>query len=453
MKECAKKTSIVLENRVPTLFHNKIMNDIPEVDIIILGEPEHTIVDLVGRLIKKCSLKDCKGIVYRKDESLILHTEARPLEENLDQLGIPFRYRVGHGLQTYSIKGSRGCSGNCTFCDLGYMRLQPGNRVRFRSIPHIIDEMEMLKKNYNVHHFHFFDDSFCGEENAENRLQEFYEEMLNRQLNVRFLFNLRAELITKSVVKQLKKLETVGLDHLFIGMESGNEEDLRLFNKKASVEDNERSIKLLQKNNISFDFGFIMFNPYSDFKRLRKNINFIKNNDLFVNFDVLRRRLLLLPGTSILKKLSNDNLLLTDINEPAIGKTAYRFMDDRVKNVFDATFKIYERYPLKAEEHYVRLFSFYNNVKAVLGEEDYNTIALKNAIAAFKETSRRESIFLFTAILDYAEQGYFDLLEKTESMISYYIENISQKYEEVQKIRMPLAVKLQRKELLYTREI
>lgn len=454
LKRLSEDTFIVLENRVPSLFADIIMKTNQAVDAVIIGEAEATAVELINKLSKNASMDDCKGILFRSTENRIIRTAPRPLEPNLDKLGFPYRFETKEKVQTYSIKGSRGCTGNCTFCDLGYTKSQPGPLFRAHSIEHIVSEMQMLNRDYHVQHFHFFDDTFCGGEGAGTVewFQALQTELETKKLDVRFLFNLRAELIDENLAKQLHRMREVGLDHIFFGLESGNEADLRLFNKKATVQDNKRAVKLLQKYNISFDFGFIMFNPYSDFSRLAQNIDFIESTNLFVNCDVMRRRLLLLPGTPILKLLQRDNLLLGDIDDPSIGKMDYRFADDRIERACQAIFDIFNQDPLKAEEHYVRLVSFFNNVEDVLGAEHESTLELKEKIDNFKAASRKYSIDLFRKVLSCAENGE-DIQNKLINDIERHNFEIRRFYQEVNSLRIPTALKLHRKHKLLTREI
>lgn len=454
IKECYNSVFIILENRVPTLYAKFIMKTNCDVDAIIMGEGDLTIVELISSLNNNLQLDNCKGLMYRKGNEII-ETNPRELVSNLDSLGFPDRFEVDKNIKTFSIKGSRGCDGNCTFCDLGYTRMQKGKRVRYHSIEHIVEEMETLNREYKVKHFHFFDDTFCGPDNNICAwLQKLFNVLSEKKLDIRFLFMLRAELIAdEKVVQLLYKLKSIGLDHIFLGLESGNQDDLSLFNKRATVEDNRRAVYLLQKYDIQFDYGFVMFNPYSTFERLSANVDFIEESNLYVNMDVFRRRLLLLPGTSILKILDRDGLLVDDITNPAIDKMGYHFQDIRVESAMKATFNIFEKSGFKAEEHYVRLISFYNNVEAVYGKNNYKVIELKEVIHEFKDISRKYSINLMREILLHAENGVKNIEEKVNNQIKEYIDYMNNIYLKVQKCRIPLAVHLFRENKLYLREI
>ena len=60
--------------------------------------------------------------------------------------------------------------------------------------------------------------------------------------------------------------------------------DLKVYGKRARVEDNLLAIEGLKKSNISTMFGFINFNPYSTYDSLKENAKFLKDTDLGHNF-------------------------------------------------------------------------------------------------------------------------------------------------------------------------
>jgi len=71
-------------------------------------------------------------------------------------------------------------------------------------------------------------------------------------------------------------MKKAGFQIPIVGIESGNELDLKLYNKRCTYEDNIRILKMLNHANIySGSFRFIMFNPFSDWERIERNYWFL----------------------------------------------------------------------------------------------------------------------------------------------------------------------------------
>ncbi|MFX1485168.1 MAG: B12-binding domain-containing radical SAM protein, partial [Promethearchaeota archaeon] len=72
----------------------------PELDIVIRGEGEMTLLEVVRALQGKMSLTEVKGITFRHDGKII-ETPDRPLIENLDDLPFPAYDLVGEYMKDY----------------------------------------------------------------------------------------------------------------------------------------------------------------------------------------------------------------------------------------------------------------------------------------------------------------------------------------------------------------
>ena len=118
IKQRYPDTYILLGGHMATFGAKEIMEKYDDIDFIILGEGELTILDLINALEKGKNLSDVKGIAYRKDNHIVF-TEARALISNLDMLPFPSRDQFEQNNRKYQylrISTSRGCLGNCAFC-------------------------------------------------------------------------------------------------------------------------------------------------------------------------------------------------------------------------------------------------------------------------------------------------------------------------------------------------
>ncbi|MEW6408875.1 MAG: radical SAM protein [Nitrospirota bacterium] len=132
------------------------------VDIIVRGEGEETVVDLVRAIKKNKDLGEVTGISYRKD-GVIHHTQDRPLIKNLDAIPFPAynllppieKYQPLNRKYVFSILASRGCPYRCIFCS--------ANRLwkfqRRRSPENVLKEIKWLANKYEVGFIRFEDDT------------------------------------------------------------------------------------------------------------------------------------------------------------------------------------------------------------------------------------------------------------------------------------------------------
>jgi len=122
-----------------------------ELDVLVLGEGEQTIVDLCRTMDAGRDLNTVDGIVFRKDFE-ICTTASRDSIADLDELPDPARDLLPLGRyralgMPISLTTSRGCPFKCIFC-VG--RKMVGARVRYRSPVKVVDEMEYLN-SLNFH--------------------------------------------------------------------------------------------------------------------------------------------------------------------------------------------------------------------------------------------------------------------------------------------------------------
>ena len=141
----------------------------PAVDVVVLGEGEETIVELVSRFDEGGDFTDIPGLALRSGDRVI-RTPPRRRTEDLDSLAfpaydafdlslykspeIPEQYRSLIGTHVLS---SRGCPFHCGFCSVN--RFFEGRWAR-RSPGNVADELEHLIEDLHVRHLYFSDDLF-----------------------------------------------------------------------------------------------------------------------------------------------------------------------------------------------------------------------------------------------------------------------------------------------------
>jgi anaerobic magnesium-protoporphyrin IX monomethyl ester cyclase len=329
IKNISNSVKIILGNKEVTLKPDYFMNTVKEIDFVIIGEGEVTLRELVENLMSGGDINDCKGIYYRKGLD-IYKTEERQLIQDLNSLKFPNKDFYPYQLSDHKLMCSRGCQGRCTFC-----AYDVNKEVRSRSIQNIIDEIIHDQKTYGGKYFDIHDSTFCAGNNVVEYLKEFHDAIVNNNLKIRFMFNMRCEQINEETTSILQELSKQGLIFIFIGIESGNANDLKLFGKKATTADNYKAIKLLRNANIDFSYGFIMFTPFSTFETLEQNMNFLLENDLYFNANIIASRIILYTGTPIVRLLEKAGLYTGNTDEPIFDGFNYRFKDQRIEQIWN----------------------------------------------------------------------------------------------------------------------
>ena len=182
------------------------------------------------------------------------------------------------------IKTSLGCPYTCSFC---FCKEITGGKYFARKIDEVMEELKSIKER----EIYIVDDDFLFN---ENRLNLFCDELEKRNIHKRFLVYGRADFIA-SHEKVIGRLSRHGLSAVIVGVESVREKDLKDFNKRSSLENNEKAIRILQKYGIELYATMILQPDFTkkDFKQIEDYI--IGMNVSFVNLQPLTP----LPGTEI----------------------------------------------------------------------------------------------------------------------------------------------------------
>lgn len=210
------------------------------------------------------------------------------------------------------------------------------------------DEVAYVYHTYGKRIFSFTDGSF--EDSADgsyDRIMELSIELRKRNLDIYYNVFMRSGFYKHATDELMDSLVRSGLYLSFVGVESGNEDDLKLYNKFASVEDNETIIHFLNDKHIYPDIGFINFNPYSSFSRIRTNLAFLHRTGFLFDTQKMNAKLNLYRGTDICKQVLDDRKIAK------YNKLDYAFMDPRIINLYG----ILNKYALDGNREYDNIFN------------------------------------------------------------------------------------------------
>jgi len=251
VKKKKPSTVTVFGNYYATFNSERILRKYPSVDIIVRGEGENTVIDLVNCLKHKGKLKEVSGITFRNNNRIV-STLDRPLIKDLDSLPFPERelidveYHsaiVGANVATKkftSIVSSRGCVYKCRFCSC---RKFARNTWRPRSV-----------------------------QNA-----------------------------------MLREIAKAGCKVLYFGIESANQRILNYYDKQTTPQQSKTAVKKARKAGIDVIIGsFIVGAPDETREEIQNTIEFAKQNPIdFPQFNILG----VYPGTDIWNEFEMKGLL------------------------------------------------------------------------------------------------------------------------------------------------
>ncbi len=183
VKALAPKAWIVAGGTGFSLFPERIMRELPEIDRGLVGEAEGSFPALVSSLEKEpASKRPRTGLdpiprIIPPSAGLDLSRYTPPARALLD----PAPYlSVNSYVAPIGIEAKRGCPYRCAYCV--YPKLQ-GSRLRCRPPARVVDEMESLVKESSVSSFHFTDPVLNI---PHGHLEEICREILRRKLNIRW---------------------------------------------------------------------------------------------------------------------------------------------------------------------------------------------------------------------------------------------------------------------------
>ncbi|MFQ5854999.1 MAG: B12-binding domain-containing radical SAM protein [Anaerolineae bacterium] len=137
----------------------------PAVDVVVVGEGERTLIDLLATLEVGGYLARVRGIAYRSDDGTVTKTQDREPILDLDVLSWPARdlievnryltvWKTSHGYSSLSLSASRGCPYGCEYCTEAVM----GPHLRRRSPASVAAEMRHLEMQHAPDRFRLVDD-------------------------------------------------------------------------------------------------------------------------------------------------------------------------------------------------------------------------------------------------------------------------------------------------------
>lgn len=222
---------VVLGGGHATQQAESLLTQHPELDLVVIGEGEATLLELIAAWQHQQPLTEIAGLALRQGQTVV-RTASRPRIRNLDSLPYPSRYLheaigVDLDLQPQFISTSRGCPSACRFCASPSFW---GRTVRTRSPASVVDEFLFQRQTYGMLYLSLRDDTFTAD---RRRTIELCRLLLEQKAGMFWNCQTRVEAVDDEVLSWMKR---AGCECVQLGVESGSPRILDQLGKRITPE-------------------------------------------------------------------------------------------------------------------------------------------------------------------------------------------------------------------------
>ncbi len=292
-RQAAPQAVIALGGPHVTFTVEETLRTMPEVDVVVRGEGDRILVDLVRALNAGEGLERVPGINFRQNGQIVETPAPPPVD--VTTLPMPafhllpmdryFWRELGGTFAT--LLASRGCPFKCTFCsEWPFWRggWRPYNPEM------VVEQLDVLVNRYGRNNIWFGDDCFNVD---RDHMAAICEGILQRGIDVNWYYQGRADLLVKH--KDLLPLtRRAGNRMVQIGIEASNDEQRDELNKQLGTETVKEAVRLLRQNDIVCQGMMIVGLPSDSPHTFEQKVRLIKQLD--VDFPVFTMYTLF-PGT------------------------------------------------------------------------------------------------------------------------------------------------------------
>jgi anaerobic magnesium-protoporphyrin IX monomethyl ester cyclase len=272
-------TLTVLGNVHPTFCWEQILRDDPNVDLVVRGEGERTLEEIVRAFAAgggEAAWSRIDGLCYRRAGRPFANRPRR-FEQDLDAL-VPawdlldwplYWYRPSPSGRLAIVSSSRGCGQRCSFCS----QQRFWERTwRGRDPLAFVLELEHLRDAYGVRVAMLSDETPTANGPRWERILNL---LVERQTGVELLMETRVDDILRDEA-MLPRFAAAGISHIYLGVESTRQSTLNLYHKDLKVADSKRAIDLVNQQDIVTETSFVLGTPEETVESVRETVELAK---------------------------------------------------------------------------------------------------------------------------------------------------------------------------------
>lgn len=293
------------------------LSHVASIDIIVRGEGELATLELADWKLNNgqvSSLSKIAGISYRVDGGIAASPDRR-FNHQLDSLPLPARDLLR--MDRYNMKleyldvpachiiTARGCPFACSFCSASKMY---GRSYAMRSPVLVVDEIELLVKQYGVQGLKIFDSTFTMN---RNHVLAFCHELKRRGLSMPWECEVRVGTVDRPL---LETMRSAGCYYIDIGIESGSQRVLEEMNKGIKLGDAEQVLRWCHELGIRTKVFFTVGHIGETEREGRETIRFIRHNRKYITLVGYNPGIRMYPGTRVEEYAREHQLLPRDFS-------------------------------------------------------------------------------------------------------------------------------------------
>lgn len=358
---------------VTFMDEDTIMND--NIDFVVRNEGEDTFLELIDTIENRLSLDGVKGISY-KENGRFRRNPDRPAIRDIDAIPLPARDLMAMDKyilmemakrKVTSLITSRGCPLDCSFCASSFSSM--GWRARRADL--VVDEIELLNKKYGFGGIAFLDDNFTMK---PSRTIEISKEIVKRGLDIRWWCFSRVDTISKNE-EMVRWMSESGCRHIFMGIESVNQDVLNSYNKKYSSDKAKQAVEMLRDYKIDTMASFIFGDIKETKAMMLETIKYAKKlNPGSAQFTILTPY----PGTRLYNEIK-DRLITDDWDKYDCMNPVLRLDYVSSEELKEILFYAYKSFYIRPSRIITSLLSSFRGRGVKIGK-------VKSLISALKAT-------------------------------------------------------------------
>jgi radical SAM superfamily enzyme YgiQ (UPF0313 family) len=296
IKKVRPGVKIIMGGAHATLLPDETLTSAPDIDVIVRGEGDETVVELLKAMQDDLPLQSVAGIIYRAGGK-ILATPDRPCVSDIDALPFPayallpwksYRPHPPHGIfmPFGAVVTSRGCPYRCAYCSKPVF----GSKFRAQSPERVVAELEFLKKSFGVREVAFYDDSFTLD---KKRVHAIAAKIIASKLKISWTCETRVNLVDKELLRHMKQ---AGCYAIAYGIESASPEIIQVLHKDTTIPQVAEAVRQTRDAGIQVVGYFMLGSPGETPETIRQTIDFAKKLKVdFAQFSVTTP----FPGTEL----------------------------------------------------------------------------------------------------------------------------------------------------------
>jgi len=310
VKRAHPESAVVLGGPQASVVDVSTLRAYPSIDLVVRGEAEQTLPDLVEALAGDRPLAAIPGITFRrKEDGEIVRNPAAPLVADLDALPFPAFHLFPdvRFCRHFPLELGRGCPFSCTFCSTNdFFR----RNFRLKSPAQMIADMRRVKQTYGINSFELVHDMFTVDRKRVVAFCEALLESKRKDPEDAFIWgcSARTDCVDEELIELMSK---AGCRGIFFGIETGSKRMQKIIDKGLELNDSAERVRSCDKFKINTAVSLMAGFPDETMDDLRDTAAFFVDSLRYDHADPQLSILAPLAGTPISTQ-HKDALVLND---------------------------------------------------------------------------------------------------------------------------------------------